>query len=62
MRSGGGGGGGGLWKEQRKEAYGLDFVWEVKDRNGVYILYRGEFAMSQGVIISTKQTRCFDRD
>lgn len=37
-------------------------VWEVKDRNGGYVSYRGEIAMSRGVIISTKQPGCFYRD
>lgn len=29
---------------------------------GIYISYRGEFAMSRGVMISRKQTRRFYRD
>lgn len=43
--------------EKEKGSIWRGSVWEVKDRNGVYILYRGEFAMSRGVIISAKQTR-----
>lgn len=50
--------------EKEKGSIWPGSAWEVKDRKGVYtfILYRGEFAMSRGVIISTKQTRCFYRD
>lgn len=32
--------------EKEKGSIWPGSVWEVKDRNGVYILYRGEFAMS----------------
>lgn len=48
--------------EEEKRSIWTSYVWEVKDRNGGYISYRGEFAMSRGVIISTKQTRRFYRD
>lgn len=48
--------------EEEKRSIWTISVWEVKDRNGGYISYRGEFAMSRGVIISTKQTRRFYRD
>lgn len=49
-------------RQRKKKSIWTSSVWEVKDRNGGYILYRGEFTMSRGVIISTKQTRRFYRD